>query len=367
MLGSSSPLAPRTAAAAAAATTKPAASRRGRGHATDPSLLPPPPRPRNPVPLAQQPAIKREFPGDAEEDEEEAETFSRTSSMAADYALTRTSLARKAADVQAAACQVPAPADAVVRIPQRLNAVFREVDGLAEAAGQRQFRGPLPRVLRGMDPAMTTYFKSPFACLPTETVPPHLNPDDVRTARALLKPSPRAHEEEWLRTPRPDEKPCSGGAQCEGRQVVCPLGGLTLVAFLFADEEAERARNPADFVWPRDICLLCMRRRVYETVIGLRSRNQATRPVDLVCTEFYNLVNVPGEYRIVDTLGPSEYVHLGVISAVVKLDLCSFDRVPDPGAGVTRFRQRLPVVEVPQPLAEQMRDRQRALPGLRGF
>ena len=277
----------------------------------------------------------------------------RVRSMTEDYALTRRALANKAVQVQKAQQQqgaggAQAPASSVsVRMPHMANMLFRE----AERANAAQ--GPtLPGLAEGGDPSIVTFLRQAVTCLPTETVPAHLNPEGVRAARDTLRVSRRAHEESLLRTPGPGETPCAAGRQCVGRRIVCAGGsGETLVAYAYEGDDAPANEGGK--------CLLCMRKDVYGIILTLRAENRAMRPGRVLCSRFYNLVNVPGEYPISACIGPSEYVFEGLVMPVVKLDLCAFERVPDAQRGVVRFRQLLPVVGPrPEPVAEQLRVRQ---------
>jgi len=295
----------------------------------------------------------------------------RTKSMAEEYALTRRALAKKAVLLQqqqqqrqnaeegqkkdgatptssssSAAVSAEAPASNVsLRMPHLSNMLFREAE-------RTESEHKLPSLIDGTDPSIVTFMRQILTCLPTETVPAHLNPDGVRSARKALRVSRREHEESMMRTPLANEPACSNGPSCVGTRIAGGSGAV-LVAYKFEGDS-----EPV----PDGLCILCMRKVIYGNIISLRAENRCMRPMQVLMCTFYNLVNVPGEYRAVDCIGPAEHVFEGIVMPVVKLDLSSFHRVPDPAMQVTRFRQLLPRVAGPvKPFPQQLSEAAAAL------
>ena len=179
---------------------------------------------------------------------------------------------------------------------------------------------------------------------------PQLNPDTERQMRTVMIPSPREHEEEMLRTPRPSELPCSAGDKCIGRRIECPGGGAILMAYYAKHEWAKyQDELRAGLATARlpDLsrrCLLCIRYDANRFVINLRNQNQAFRhrQTPTVVSSFYNLVDIEGEYRSQDCIVANGNVYEGLLLPIVKPSLFGFEQMIDKTSGCIYFRQTLP-------------------------
>lgn len=136
---------------------------------------------------------------------------------------------------------------------------------------------------------------------------------------------------------------------------MCPGGGATLVAYYSETEWAKYADDVRGGVGTARLpdvsrrCLLCMRYDVNRWVVNLRAENMALRHQETpaVLAPFYNLVDVPGEYRMEDCIVCTNEVYEGLLMPVVQPSLRGFQRLMDTRTGTVRFQQLLPYPDTP--------------------
>ena len=291
------------------------------------------------------------------DDSSSADGSQRVLTMEKDYALAQRYYARhadNAASTGAVAAAAAEPAvgarasrDAGMRTMARAQYLFRDVEAVVGGGttGALSYAPQLPRIIENDNPWDYTFMRRLLTNAPSDSIPVHLNPHMEHGIRSAMWPSPRAHEEAMLRTPRGDEPPCSNGAHCYGNKLQCAGGGATLVAFFLEHEWAPYMRSGDVSKLPSraQVCLLCTRIDVARVITSLRVNNCAYKPVRFILTPFYNLVNVPGEYPLEDCMGPSQHLHEGLAAPMVRPRLDAHRRVPDPTTGVIRFPQTLRV------------------------
>ena len=205
-------------------------------------------------------------------------------------------------------------------------------------------------------------------------LPPHLNdPTSELYARlrASLRVSHRRHEEAMMRPARVGEHECARGASCVGNKIVSEGSGRTLVAFYYEDELAqyrydlEHGVTGARLPDKSRMCILCMRSDVNRWIMAARVQNVQYRlengldgDAPVLVQQHYNLVNVPGEYRIEDCHTPLATVHEGLVYPVVKPNLLEIRRVVDPATGEVRFEQLLQYPSAVAPMRQQQQQQQ---------
>ena len=253
-------------------------------------------------------------------------------------------------------------AERTAEIQRRLTFMFVE--------GRVSDMAPVPRVETGpvTNALMLPFFFTAFVSDVSEVTPACLNEQPMASGgtspadlyRGVLKQqvvSTRAHEESELREPKDYERACSRGQQCVGLRVESINGepGFILKQYLFMDEAAEYRREltregggpqAADAIHRRtNTCLLCVRGKVH-AIVNLSMKLQKSQRVEtLTPTPLRNLVDVPGEYRLEDTIGPRERL-FSIYAPVVELSLRRFEIVRSPSDGLRYMRQLLPVVGV---------------------
>lgn len=216
----------------------------------------------------------------------------------------------------------------------------------------------LPRVLASVSSPLESTFLMNLVTdvINDASIPPHLNDPfnkSLNAMRQILRVSPRRHEESMLRPPRANELPCAAGQACKGNAIICKDGGETLMAYYFEDEwaqyqhalstDAPNARLPDN----SRLCLLCLRYDTNRFLVATRTQNVQYRidnhaggqdEVPVLIQSHFNLVDVPGEYRLEDCNSPIAPVFEGILYPVVKPSLTHFVRAIDETGGVI-FRQ----------------------------
>ena len=210
---------------------------------------------------------------------------------------------------------------------------------------------PTPRTFMTLgNPLMDTFMRNMVTTsVDVQKSPPHLNPHFEQRVRASLTVSRRAHEQCMLREPRPDEPRCAAGDKCKGTEIQCRGGGAILVAFYFEHEWTAYQKDvqsgvPARLPDASRLCLLCQRFNAARFIVNLRAENigmHADQESPVIASQFYNIVDVAGEYCSEDCLLPSSYVYEGFCAPIVKPNLFRFERRLDKETGTMYFVQLL--------------------------
>ena len=96
---------------------------------------------------------------------------------------------------------------------------------------------------------------------------------------------------------------------CEGLKLVDNgVGGFVLREFILPNVE-EHDVNPS-------MCLLCTRKSISRAYFAMLSGEQSCRP-NCVISRYYNLVNIPGEYRADDCIISNDDTYMGLVHPVV--------------------------------------------------
>lgn len=104
---------------------------------------------------------------------------------------------------------------------------------------------------------------------------------------------PRAYEERYLQEPTGQQRSCRFGSDCEGLKL--GKDGFVLQEFLLPGAHPESERRP---------CLLCHRKLISTTFYCCLACDSSPNSAAAACvmSPYYNLVNIPGEYKIEDCL-----------------------------------------------------------------
>jgi len=246
-----------------------------------------------------------------------------------------------------------------MRIAECASALVRETNNRPHAA-------PIPRLLAStVSPLEDSFLNKLVADVIREAgVPPHLNDPQNTTLqrmRQALPVSRRAHEEKMLRPPRAGEPACAMGVRCKGNQIICQGGGTTLMAFYYENEWADHLQRLNEGLQSRlaDLsrnCLLCIRYDVNRFLVSTRNDNMQFRvdapnsdsdPTPTLIQPHFNIVDVPGEYRVEDCNTPVDAVFEGILYPIVKPSLRHFRRVYDRYSNTVVFQQTFAYPKAP--------------------
>jgi hypothetical protein len=112
------------------------------------------------------------------------------------------------------------------------------------------------------------------------------------TQPANLICCPRAYEESFLREPVKDERQCMRGSACEGLKIPCERPFI-LREFIYPKPDADRNQQ-------RGLCLMC--RRLEISRLHFHAESSSSMTPDVFISDHYNIVGVPGEYRMEDCI-----------------------------------------------------------------
>lgn len=144
--------------------------------------------------------------------------------------------------------------------------------------------------------------------------------------------SPRSHDDLMLRTPQRGEPVCARGDHCEAsklrfRNAPHAVGKPAMAYWpphLWEVYSTQAAPNSEQcFNQNNRLCLLCLRLLVTEVHTMMMAAGTSQRYHDVALVPFYNAVDVPGEYRLVDTIGSGRFYN-GLVGNVVAHDRCAY-------------------------------------------
>jgi len=137
----------------------------------------------------------------------------------------------------------------------------------------------------------------------------------VDKMRDSIEGVPRKYEEEFMCEPTGDQRACSMEESCEGRSIPqSGANGFTLREFLLPSQLAtytETKRYPLQ----RAPCIMCKRLQIARMVVGARAAGTGMRE-DCLVQDYYNFVNIPGEYPLKACLLSKRNVWEGVVAPV---------------------------------------------------
>ena len=125
----------------------------------------------------------------------------------------------------------------------------------------------------------------------------------------------RDYEERYMVEASGDQRQCCMGEQCEGKFIPQVPNGFVLREFLLPSQEKsykETKRYPIQ----RAPCILCKRLQIARLLVSVRAAGTGMRE-DCLVQDYYNFVNIPGEYRLADCLLSKKSVWEGIVSPVV--------------------------------------------------
>jgi hypothetical protein len=134
--------------------------------------------------------------------------------------------------------------------------------------------------------------------------------------RVDLEPVTRAYEESFMCEPVGDQRACVMAEECEGNFI--PNAGancFTLREFLLPSQQKEYEATKR-YPLKTQPCIFCKRKQIAQWLVSLRASGNGLQE-DTVMQDYYNLVDIPGEYRLQDTLLSKRNIYEGLISPVV--------------------------------------------------
>jgi len=142
----------------------------------------------------------------------------------------------------------------------------------------------------------------------------NLNESSKDKMRDVLEGVTRAYEDAMLCEPVGDQRACVNGKDCEG-MFVDKTNGFVLREFLLPSQLETYKKTKRYPLQVRD-CVMCARLKIARFVIGVRADATGMRE-DVLCQDYYNFTDIPGEYRLEDCLLSKKNVWEGVICPVV--------------------------------------------------
>ena len=137
--------------------------------------------------------------------------------------------------------------------------------------------------------------------------------NEIGRYRDSIEGVTRKYEESYLTDASGDQRKCVNQEMCEGLKV-CP-DGFILREFLLPSQQVvynETKRYPLN----REPCIMCKRLRIARAVIATRAAGNGLKEDHLI-QDYYNFVDLEGEYRLEDCLLSKRNTWEGLCNPVV--------------------------------------------------
>jgi len=132
-------------------------------------------------------------------------------------------------------------------------------------------------------------------------------------SRPVVEISHRTFEEEFLREPKKNERPCVKGDNCEGKFITTTDEGFVLREYLKPSQYKGFLQTNTLPDTPQ-MCLLCRRAAVTKLYVNYRADGDST---GALISDIRNYVQVTGEYCLDQCLLPTSHQHVGLYDPVV--------------------------------------------------
>ena len=132
--------------------------------------------------------------------------------------------------------------------------------------------------------------------------------------KMTVEVSHRSYEEDFLREPKSNERPCARGEQCEGLCVTCNENdGFVLREYLLPSQYKAYLQTNTLPSSP-GLCLLCRRAMVTRLYVNYRSDEENT---GALISDITNYASVSGEYCLSQMLLPTSNQMTGLFDPIV--------------------------------------------------
>lgn len=137
--------------------------------------------------------------------------------------------------------------------------------------------------------------------------------EHVGRYRDSIEPVTRSYEETFLTEAVGDQRCCINEESCEGLNIC--QEGFVLREFLLPTQQ-KLYESTKRYPLNREPCLMCRRLRIAKTVIATRAAGNGLKH-DYLVQDYYNFVDMEGEYRLEDCLLSKQNTWEGLCNPVV--------------------------------------------------
>lgn len=135
----------------------------------------------------------------------------------------------------------------------------------------------------------------------------------TENARPVVEVSHRDYENEFLREPKRNERPCCKGEACEGLRISTTDEGFVLREYLLPSQY-KRFLETKELPKMPQLCLMCRRSEVARLYVSMRADKSTSCAL---ISDLRNFASVSGEYDISQCLLPSTNNNIGLFDPVV--------------------------------------------------
>jgi hypothetical protein len=148
--------------------------------------------------------------------------------------------------------------------------------------------------------------------------------------RPYMEAVTRKYEESYLRPPNLGERPCLRGNQCEGLKIICENDNAFILTEFFLPSKWKKIQETGRRNPEGELCLMCKRSEISRALLNTRADRKSIRE-GVTLQDYFNLVNLPGEYDIKNCICSSPSTYEGLLEPIVLHQQCAYRLVEENG------------------------------------
>ena len=126
----------------------------------------------------------------------------------------------------------------------------------------------------------------------------------------------RAYENEYLREPVGDERPCVFGFNCQGLTIEQAADNRFILREFLLPSEEEEFKKTNQYPIEHRMCVMCKRNEIARALINIKADAMGVRD-DCIMQDYRNIVETDGEYCLSDCIVSNPQIYQGLIDPVV--------------------------------------------------
>lgn len=148
--------------------------------------------------------------------------------------------------------------------------------------------------------------------------------------RPYMEAVTRKYEESYLRPPDKSkgERPCLMGNECEGLKIICENDNAFILTEFFLPSTWKKIQQTGRRPVEVGLCLMCKRNEISRALLNTRADRKSIRE-GVTLQDYYNLVNLPGEYDIKNCICSDPSTYEGLLEPIVLHQQCAYRLVEE--------------------------------------
>jgi len=194
--------------------------------------------------------------------------------------------------------------------------IFTETDAEKRMIAKESSSAKIKINSSDVDPYDFPFIRDMLQEAPSDSLLPLDMCTHAKDMREFVQVVPRAYEQEYLREPLKNDRPCAMDDDCEGLKIYAMGCNRFILREFLLPSEAKQAKVEGKLPKERRLCLLCKRTEIEKAFYNIKMDGMAVKH-KVILSDYRNIVGVPGEYCIEDTIVTSTKKYEGLLDPVV--------------------------------------------------